>query len=120
MFSAAVKWLFRPSRPHQAGQETNVATVTDLAARLTALERQSAELVDMRLQWTEVLDKLQRWTNRQNARDAARLKSELGKLSETSEDAPGDTISPPAGGNTHDLKNALRARLRAQNGGGLR
>lgn len=118
MLRAAINWLIRPSKPATPpAQAPDAATVADLGARLYKLEQTFGELVDLRLQWTEVLDKLQRWTNRQNARDAARVQRELQTMAETSEDAPGTPISPQVGGNQGDIKLALRRRLRAQNGG---
>lgn len=118
MLRAALNWLIRPNAsPAPPPQAPDNGAIADLGARLAALEKTYGELVDIRLQWTEVLDKLQRWTNRQNARDARRLQTELGTLADSTEDAPGPTIPQGAGVDPHQLKNALRQRLRAQNGG---
>lgn len=121
VLQSALKWLFGPRRaaapPPQAPSE---ADATDLRARIIKLEHQAAENVDLKLEWAEVLDKLQRWTNRQSARDAARLKSGLHTLAETAQDAPGATNG---GGGDHEparmdraaQKAALRAKI--SNGG---
>lgn len=110
-------WLFRPSRPPHSPSSVDLSPGPSLEIRLREVENELRDLKLVRLEWTETLDKLQAWTNRQNARDAKRLKAGIERLSESHEDAPEPTIpaGPPL--DPHALKNSLRARLRAQNGG---
>jgi len=128
MIPTGLRWLFAPlvTSHHSPGPSDDpasdpgvrlLALTAALETRIAALEKSSTGLVDMRLQWAEVLDKLQRWTNRQSARDQQKVRRSLEELADSSEDPPGPTISPPGGIDPHQLKNALRQRLRAQNGG---
>lgn len=95
MLRALGNWLFRPVRAATAPlAEPQLATIAALEARLAVAERKLDELALIPLTWAETLDKLQAWTNRQNARDAKRVKAGLDRLSggpETHEDAPGPT-----------------------------
>jgi hypothetical protein len=88
-----------------------------LAAQLSQL---TADLSALRLEWSEVLDKLNRWTKRQSARDRREVNSGLAHLGEDgpemAEDAPGATNGhDPAPGSPEArlaAKAALRSRLR--------
>jgi hypothetical protein len=110
-------WLFRRADTASGPAEGTVTPDQNLSARLSALEESMRQMQLIRVEWTEVLDKLSAWTNRQNARDAKRLKAGLEKLSESPEDAPETTNATGAGLDPHQLKQALRQRVRAQNGG---
>jgi hypothetical protein len=71
-------------------------------------------MVQLRLEWSETLDKIARWAGRQAARDRQRMIREMDDA-EAAEDAPGETNgSGVAGDPRHSAKAALRARL-AQN-----
>lgn len=109
-------WLFPAPQPAPSPVEQLPPQPT-LDARLREIESQLRDIALLRIEWTEVLDKLQAWTNRQNARDAKRLKAGIQQLSETHEDAPETTNSGGPTSHPTDLKQALRQRLRAQNGG---
>jgi hypothetical protein len=106
-------WLFRPIRAASPPSEGNHSPA-NLDGRLLEIEAQLRDLALVRIEWTEVLDKLQAWTNRQNARDAKRLKAGIEKLSESHEDAPEPTNGGGALPDTAHLKIALRKRLQAQ------
>jgi len=109
-------WLFHPIRAASPPSEGSDTPVTNLDGRLLEIEAQLRDLALVRIEWTEVLDKLQAWTNRQNARDAKRLKAGIEKLSESHEDAPEPTNGGGALPDTAQLKIALRKRLQAQHG----
>lgn len=118
MFRAAFNWLFRPARA--AAPPAQVTTAAhdsgDLGSRLSRLESQMTTVM---LQWTETLDKLQAWTNRQNARDAKRAQLGLMRLAEapeTHEDAPGTANAAAPVSDMAEIKKQLRRRLQAQNG----
>jgi hypothetical protein len=109
-------WLFPASQPAHSPVE-ELPPQPSLDARLREIESQLRDIALLRIEWTEVLDKLQAWTNRQNARDAKRLKAGIQQLSETHEDAPETTTGVQVPTNPAELKQSLRQRLRAQNGG---
>ena len=111
-----LNWLFPASQPAPSPVE-ELPPQPSLDARLREIESQLRDIALLRIEWTEVLDKLQAWTNRQNARDAKRLKAGIQQLSETHEDAPESTNGSGVPSNPADVKQALRQRLRAQNGG---
>ena len=85
--------------------------------------RLRAQLTEIQLEWTEVLDKLAAWTSRQSARDAARVKKGLkqleGDLNVDSEAPAAPRIAdrtpagppvPPEFKNLHARGNELRRR----------
>lgn len=85
---------------------------TPLAVKVSQLE---GELAGIRLEWAEVLDKINRWASRQAARERQRAVRELGNLAEapeTHEDAPG----PTNGGESGSMADraSAKAQLRAR------
>jgi hypothetical protein len=79
-------WLKRaPSAPSPTAQAPDSASLSALAARVGECEVALKDLTMLRLEWSEVLDKLQAWTNRQTARDARRVKSGLSALEQPAE-----------------------------------
>lgn len=92
-------WLKRaPPAPSPTAQAPDSGSLPVLAARVAELEKMLRDLTMLRLEWSEVLDKLQAWTNRQTARDARRVKSGLSTLEAPeaiqSDDPPPDQQQP--------------------------
>jgi hypothetical protein len=60
-----------------------------------------AQVQELQLEWTEVLDKLAAWTSRQSARDAQRVKKGLKALTDAPDAESGGPSAPriddPAG-----------------------
>lgn len=113
-----MKWPWNRPDPHPAELPSQ-----EIASRVRALEERIAHLTAdaglLRVEWSEVLDKISHWASRQAGRDRKAASRSLEALS-ASEDAPGTTnpehlISqhPPTS------KAALRALVRARqrNGG---
>lgn len=97
------------------------AKLTALAIQVEAVEKSLRDINFLRLEWAEVLDKLQAWTNRQSARDAKYLKVGLRQIAEEpSGDTNGEEPSPTAPITKIELRRALAARLQANRhmGGG--
>ena len=93
--------------------------VAALEARVRALEERlahiSADSGLLRVEWSEVLDKISHWASRQSARDQKTAKRNLDALA-TSQEAQGDANGPEQVSQGHLTgKAALRARLRARN-----
>lgn len=103
--------------PFSRRKEAHSCPTADEVARIRA------HLTEIQLEWTEVLDKLAAWTNRQAARDAARVKKGLKQLetdANVDPEAPaaprnGDRTPagppvPPEFKNLHARGNELRRR----------
>lgn len=81
------------------------------------LQQIAADNAELRIEWAEVLDKLQAWANRQTARDTKRVKRTLGEAADGPPDDPapqGEQIPRPVGEqrfqNRPDAKFELRRR----------
>lgn len=106
-----------PSKPPESLTAVTENPPPELVAQLSQL---SADLAGLRLEWAEVLDKINRWASRQAARErrrAAVVLDELGQDGqEIAEDAPGATNGhDPAPGSPEArmaAKAALRSRIR--------
>jgi len=93
-------------------------TTPQLEARVRALEDRLAHIVAdaglLRVEWSEVLDKISHWASRQAGRDRKAVNRSLEKLAE---DAPGPTISAePAPTTKAELRRVLASRS-GRNGG---
>lgn len=104
-----------------AALPTAQANGPDLAleARLRALEDRLAHIVAdaglLRIEWSEVLDKISHWASRQSGREGKVAKQRLDALA--SQDAPGDPNgAPPVSQPYPTDKAALRALLRSRQG----
>jgi hypothetical protein len=79
------------------------------------LQQIAADNAELRLEWAEVLDKLQSWANRQTARDSKRVKTALTKATETDQDSEpaGEAlpVRPPADQRSYRLPEG-KAELR--------
>jgi len=89
-----------------------------LEARVQALEDRHAHIAAdaglLRVEWSEILDKIQHWASRQSARDQKAAKRGLDALAAAQEPA-GDTNGEGPVPQSHLTgKAALRARLRAR------
>lgn len=67
------------------------------------------DVADLKLQWAEILDKIQRWASRQAKRDALDLKRRLESL-EPGDRGSGDPSVPPPG--SVDVRGLSKAELR--------
>ncbi|MGH7510996.1 MAG: hypothetical protein ACREMZ_16280 [Gemmatimonadales bacterium] len=87
---------------------------SSLSVRLSQLE---SDLAGLRLEWAEVLDKLNRWASRQSARERRRAVAQLDDLagngSEIAEDAPGATNGRELGNGAPPDRSVAKAALRA-------
>jgi hypothetical protein len=112
-------WPFAPRNrqqtPSHAPESASADAKTELAAQLSQL---TADVAGLRLEWAEILDKINRWASRQAARDRRRASAELDGL-EIAEDAPGDANGGEDGVEVGPAGNAaqraaLKAHLRAR------
>lgn len=80
-----------------------------------AMMQLRGEWADMQLHWSEVLDKLQAWAQRQSARDRKHANRSLDRLSQEEEApaAPSPDIAPQS---PVDVKAELRRRVAAMRG----
>jgi hypothetical protein len=122
-------WPFSPRNrqqtPSHAPEFTAVNTPPPPPAELSAqLSQLTSDDAGLRLEWAEILDKINRWASRQAARDRRRAGSQLDGL-EIAEDAPGATngggdgveVDPVAiGAQRAFLKAQLRARIQPRGG----
>jgi len=105
-----------PSKP----PESTAALPENTLAGLTAQVSQNrSELNALKLEWSEVLDKIGRWASRTAARERRRADRELDTLgdgSEIAEDAPGtpngEDPAPSSPTSRTALKSALRGKIR--------
>jgi len=100
--------------------DAKVRAAQELEARVQALEDRHAHLVAdaglLRIEWSEVLDKISHWASRQSGRDGKKAKQALENLAQ---DAPGATIGEgPISQYPPNSKAALRALVRARRGNG--
>jgi hypothetical protein len=86
-----------------------------LAAQLSHL---TADVAALRLEWSEVLDKLNRWAKRQTARDRRQVHGQLDELGqegpEIAEDAPGATNGHHPAPGSPEARMAAKAALRSR------
>lgn len=86
-----------------------------LAAQLSQL---TADVSALRLEWSEVLDKLNRWTKRQSARDRREVSAGLELLGENgpemAEDGPGATNGHDPAPGTPEARMVAKAALRSR------
>ena len=69
-FKRLWNWLLTPSETPSAPPEAISCTACDeLAARVSQLENQAADISALQLAWQETLDKLGRWASKQAARE---------------------------------------------------
>lgn len=82
------------------------------------LSQLTSDLAGLRLEWAEVLDKINRWASRQSARERRRAVAQLDGLngdgSEIAEDALGATNGQEQGNGARLDRSAAKAALRAQ------
>ena len=72
-FKRLWNWLLTPSETPSAPPEAISCTACDeLAARVSQLENQAADISALQLAWQETLDKLGRWASKQAARERRR------------------------------------------------
>lgn len=107
--------------PDDAGDRTQEPPPDDdaIASSIQAqLSQLTSDLAGLRLEWAEVLDKLNRWASRQSARERRRAVAQLDQLSgdgpEIAEDAPGATNGQEQGNGAHLDRSAAKAALRAR------
>lgn len=117
-------WPFTPRNRQETPSDAPATPIEFVPAELADLQAQlsqlTADLAGLRLEWAEVLDKINRWASRQAARERRRVNVELDHLgengSEIAEDAPGATNGhAPAPGTPEArlaAKQALRSRIR--------
>lgn len=107
--------------PHDATDRTAEPPPDDdeIAGSIQAqLSQLTSDLAGIRLEWAEVLDKLNRWASRQSARERRRTVAQLDGLTgdgpEVAEDAPGATNGQDVGNGAHPDRSAAKAALRAR------
>jgi len=104
--------LLGADRP-QTEQVAAPLTQADLDRTLARLTN---DLADLRLQWAEILDKIQRWASRQAKRDALDTKRRLESL-EPRDQPPGEQeVPPPPAGDLRGLSKAELRHLATQRG----
>jgi hypothetical protein len=121
-------WPFSPRNrqqtpsiaPENASDRTQEPPPDDdeIAGSIQAqLSQLTSDLAGLRLEWAEVLDKLNRWASRQSARERRRAVAQLDHLSgdgpEVAEDAPGATNGRELGNGAPPDRSAAKAALRA-------
>ena len=94
-----------PQSPAPLATEPPPETIGQLSARLDGVESQLATL---RLEWTETLDKITAWANRQAQRDRAALKRQLAEQDQDSE--PELQLGPDAAATTAAQRKAQLRR----------
>jgi hypothetical protein len=102
-------WPWSPVKPAAAAPPSSALSESE-AQRLERLEAQFSQL---QLQWTDTLDRIQRWAGRMAARERQRVHRDLEQLNgdESSQEPAGDTITAQAGIDPRQQhKAALRAR----------
>ena len=98
-----------PPPPPSARTEADDLPLTALQ-RLQQLE---ADFAQLRLEWSDTLDRIQRWAGRMAARERQRIHRDLDQLG-------GDSASPEAAGEPNgngggvDPRQSLKAQLRAR------
>lgn len=103
-----MRWPFSQQKERRAPPPPEAESLpADALERLGTLERSFAQL---QLEWSDTLDKIQRWAGRMAARERQRIHRDL-EAAGSREDGPGDTNGLEAGVQSpHDRKAALRAR----------
>lgn len=91
----------------------------EVASSISAqLSQLTSDLAGLRLEWAEVLDKLNRWASRQSARERRRAVAQLDQLSgdgpEIAEDASGATNGHELGNGAQVDRSIAKAALRAK------
>lgn len=109
----------RQRTPSEQPQDAPSAALSTQIAELTAQVSQlTSDLAGIRLEWAETLDKLNRWSSRQSARQRRETHQNLDHLAadgpEDAEDAPGATNGAGVESGSLADRAARKAALRAQ------
>jgi hypothetical protein len=100
--------------PSQESPPDEEELANSLSVRLSQLE---SDLAGLRLEWAEVLDKLNRWASRQSARERRRAVAQLDELGdgpEIAQEAAGATNGHLPDSGSPDERSRLKAALRAK------